>query len=104
VTPHRIGLSSEGSDKVTPVELPGGGDQTSILVALTRMEAKVDVALAQHGARLDNVETDMTDHEARLRTLEAKQTVSPGKLWTAVSGASALLLAFLTFIRPLLGV
>lgn len=72
-----------------------------------RLEAKVDVALAQHGARLDNHANDLRDHEARLRTQEAREyvtpfvaqdhetrirevesrkTVSPQALWTVVLG------------------
>jgi type II secretory pathway component PulL len=54
-----------------------------------RLEAKVDVALAQHGARLDNHSADLADHEQRLREVEQRKTVSPWQLWLAVSGGVA---------------
>ncbi|WIC90172.1 membrane protein [Arthrobacter phage VroomVroom] len=73
---------------------PSGTDNgAALLVGLTRLEAKVDVALAQHGADIQNHKTSITDHEARLRVLEAKPTVSPRVLWTVVSSGVALILA-----------
>lgn len=60
--------------------------QPEILVALTRMEAKVDVALAQHGAKIDSLTADGQDHEVRLRAIESRPTVTPGGLWAAVLG------------------
>lgn len=70
---------------LAPVEV----SETSLLVAFTRLEAKVDVALAGHGADIRELKTDRDDHEARLRVQEAKKTVSPRDLWLAVSGAIA---------------
>lgn len=59
-----------------------------------RLEAKVDVALTQHAARLDTHAAEIADHEARLREVESRRTVSPAGLWAAVlggvSGAAAL--------------
>lgn len=71
-----------------------------------RLEGKVDLVVAQQTARLDNHESDIKDHENRVRAVEAKlpedakhrlrevearKTVSPAQLWTAVvSGAGAL--------------
>lgn len=56
-----------------------------------RLEAKVDIALAQHKQRLDDHAVDLGDHEGRLRALENKSTVSPSQLWTSVlSGLTAV--------------
>ena len=52
-----------------------------------RLEAKVDVALGQHAARLDRHDEIRDDHENRLRALEARRTVAPWQVWTAVIGA-----------------
>lgn len=57
-------------------ELPPSDSNTAILVAMARLEAKLDQAL-----------TGQNDHENRLRDLEAKSTVSPRTLWTAILGA-----------------
>jgi len=97
VSPHRIAASGEA---VTPSEAT---DQSTIIIALTRMEAKMDVALAQHGARLDSAESNLADHETRIRVIEAKPTVSPGKLWTAVTGGAALVLASIPLMDRVLG-
>lgn len=71
-----------------------------------RLEGKVDLVVAQQAQRLDNHESDLKDHEVRLRGLEATQpesarerirsleerkTVSPAQLWTAIaSGLTAI--------------
>lgn len=52
-----------------------------------RLEAKVDVALSQQGARLDRHDEIRDDHEERIRVLEARRTVAPWQVWTAVIGA-----------------
>lgn len=64
-----------------------------------RLEAKVDLVVAQQTARLDSHSEDLKDHENRIRSLEASQpedakhrlrtveerkTVAPAQLWTAV--------------------
>lgn len=64
-----------------------------------RLEAKVDLVVAQQTARLDSHAEDLKDHENRLRSLEGSQpedakhrlraveerkTVAPAQLWTAV--------------------
>lgn len=75
-------------------------NDSSLLLAFTRLEGKVDVALSQHGGRLDTVDklltqhiaataATRTDHEARIRNLEATPTVSPKGLWTAIVSAIA---------------
>lgn len=74
------------------------------LIVLTRLEAKVDVALATQGADLAAQKSDLADHEARLRAIELRPTVTPAGLWTVVLGvvtAAAALLGitdrFITF-------
>lgn len=70
----------------------------TLRVMLARLEGKVDAALAVQGARVEEHAVDLKDHEARLRVVESKPTVSPRLLWTglvsavlAVSAASPLL-------------
>lgn len=72
---------------------PTASTEASLLIAFTRMEAKVDVALAQHASDLKNQGANITDHEARLRTLETTPTVSPRVLWTTVASALGLMFA-----------
>lgn len=71
-----------------------------------RLEAKLDVVTAQQAQRLDTHETDLKDHEVRLRAMERdmpheahnrlraveeRKTVAPAQLWTAVvTGAGAI--------------
>lgn len=54
----------------------------AVLVTLGRMEVKLDRAL-----------TTNDDHEARIRALESRSTVSPRTLWATVSGGAGLALA-----------
>lgn len=68
-------------------EEPDPRETRDLLIAFTRMEAKVDIALAQHGAKLDEIAKDVTDHETRVRVIEGRSTVSPTGLWTTVLGA-----------------
>lgn len=77
--------------------------ETSLLIAFTRLEGKVDVALAQHGADIKAHSEDLADHEARLRVLEATPTVSPKTLWTAVVSASGIVFSALTLIDRFYG-
>lgn len=62
----------------------------ALLLAFTRLEGKVDVALTQHGADIKAQGRDLEDHEERLRALEAKATVSPRTLWLAFTSAAGL--------------
>jgi hypothetical protein len=77
-----------------PPEVPSN-DSTALLVGMTRLEAKVDVVLAQHGAKIDAHASDLQDHEERLRVLEARPTVSPRVLWTTVASIITALAAVL---------
>jgi hypothetical protein len=78
------------------------GPDASVLVALTRMEAKVDIALAQHGAEIKNQGEAVVDHEARIRALESRSTVSPRTLWTTVVTASGLIMGAAPFMARVL--
>ncbi|WGH21371.1 membrane protein [Arthrobacter phage Emotion] len=82
---------------------PGGDNTAALLVGLTRLEAKVDVALAQHGADIQNHKSAINDHEARIRVLEAKPSVSPRVLWTTVTSGVMLVLAAGPIIARLFG-
>ena len=58
-------------------------DETGpLIVAITRIETKVDMALDQHGKKLE-------DHEGRIRSVEARPTFAPWKIWSALLGAIA---------------
>ncbi|MCZ9884633.1 hypothetical protein [Arthrobacter sp. B2a2-09] len=72
--------------------------ETSLLLAFTRLEGKVDVALTQHGADIKATAKEVDDHEDRIRALEARPTVSPRGLWATVSGAALLALAVIPFL------
>jgi len=78
-------------------------DGRDVPVWAIRLEAKVDVALVQHAARLDTHALDIADHEGRLRAVEGKATVSPLGLWTAVigglGGTAALAALINTIVR-----
>lgn len=82
-------------------ELTPASSEAALLVALTRMEAKVDVALAQHGADIQSHAKDIGDHEDRIRRLESKPTVSPKALWTAIGSGAGLILAGLQILERL---
>ena len=67
-----------------------------------RLEAKVDVALAHQGARLDTHSADIADHEMRIREVEQRRTVSPWQLWLAVTGGVGTLAALVGVLSTLL--
>lgn len=48
-------------------DMPPGDD---IKIMLVRLESKVDTVLARHEIRLDQHDSNHTDHESRLRSLE----------------------------------
>jgi hypothetical protein len=93
-----------------------------VLISLARLEAKLDVALAQHGAKLDQLTRctedhedrlrkvedrpvvaaeDVLDHETRLRELERTPTVSPRTLWTVGIGAVGAVTALVPLLERL---
>lgn len=80
--------------------------EAAVQIWFARVEAKLDVALAQHGAKLDehsrriaDVEqiqrraeerptanpVDVADHEARLRVVEQRPAVSPRAMWAGAA-------------------
>lgn len=63
--------------------------EENILVAITRLEAKVDVALARQTATLSKHDETLSDHESRIRKVEERKTVSPAALWATVGSAIA---------------
>lgn len=84
-----------------------------LAVTLARLEGKVDVALAQHGASIAAHDREIIDHETRIRAVEAKvpdrlndrlqavegrSTVTWKQLWAAVGSAAAAIAA----LSPLL--
>lgn len=75
---------------------------TELLIAFTRLEGKVDVALTQHGADIAVLSRESKDHETRLRALENTSTVSPRTLWTVVASAAGLVLAAAPVIEKIL--
>ena len=72
-----------------------------MLVAIARLEGKVDVVLARHDVRLSAVERESADHDGRIRALEARPTVSPRALWAAVTSGAALVFGVITLINNL---
>lgn len=57
-----------------------------------RMETKLDLAL-----------TTQTDHESRMRVLEARRCVTPQGLWAAVVSGSAVMAAMVGVAARLAG-
>ena len=83
-------------------------DNTEVLVAIAKLDGKLDLALAEISA----LKANDADHEVRIRTielqpvpdegtgnrltaLEARRTVSPAQLWTGLVGTVGLVLAVL---------
>lgn len=84
------------------------GDGTEIRVTLARFEAKLDVALAQHGAKIESHEKEITslreadkEHSLRLLTLERTSSVTPKQLGATVLAVCASLGAMAPFIDRL---
>lgn len=85
-----------------PTSDPNSKTDTELLIAFTRLEGKVDVALAQHGADIAVHGREIRDHETRLRALENTPTVSPRTLWTTVASAAGLAIAATPVIQQIL--
>lgn len=84
---------SDGSPIVQVSNGPAATDP-ALLVAIARLETKVDVALSDHGRQI-------RDHEDRLRNVESKSTVSPRALWTAVTSGAGAVLAALAILEKI---
>lgn len=59
-------------------------DQMDLRILLARFETKLDLVLGQHDSRL-------IDHEARVRTLEDRKTVTPMGLLASSATVVALM-------------
>ncbi|OZV74760.1 hypothetical protein CA850_29730 [Micromonospora echinospora] len=92
----------------SPDGMPSDGT-ASMLIILARLEGKVDVVTAQHGAqlgeharRLDDVELRLRAQEsrpptppetdARLRAVESRPVVTPRAMWAGVGTLGALII------------
>lgn len=83
-----------------------------------RLEAKLDVAIAQHGARLDEHQRDLTEFRTRLDKIEDRPMVTPEGLldheerlrkiesasYVTVKGFAASMLTVLSIAVALLSV
>ena len=67
-----------GIGVTAPSDPPAAGEQTQLLVALARIETK-----------LDSVTTGHTDHETRIRVLERKVWAAAGVAGALAAGGSA---------------
>jgi hypothetical protein len=97
-------VSAPTTPRTVPEALvPGAGTDPSVVLAVARVEAKIDVVLAQHETKIQAHGDELADHESRLRVLESRATVSPRALWTTVSGAAVLLVTLSPVLTRLLG-
>lgn len=87
-----------GSNSPTDVSVSVSTD-TPVLVAIARLEGKLDANLARVEGKVDGQATDLADHEARMRVQEARRTVSPGQLWAGLVGVLGVGVATLTIVN-----
>lgn len=107
----------------SPAALTGpAANESDIRVMLARFEAKLDVALAQHGAKIEQhgqeigelrsrvsrmedlpraTPEGMLDHEQRLRQIEKTPVVSPRQLGVTVFGVLGAIGAVAPFLDRL---
>lgn len=71
------------SEQTLPEGVYAHTPEGRVAVSLARMEAKMDVILSNHSARLDSVEAATIDHEERIRFLEKAPVVRPSHLFAA---------------------
>lgn len=71
----------------------GMSHNVETLIGMARLEAKLDVAIAHQGAKIETHGTAIDDHEVRIRAQEQKPTVSPMGLWSVVVGAISVFAA-----------
>ncbi|MGZ0151866.1 hypothetical protein ACXJJ3_32740 [Kribbella sp. WER1] len=98
-----------------------GSDGAEIRVMLARFEAKLDVALAQHSAKLDQHDRELRDLRelrkeavtkleaedeklaARVTALEQRPSVAPKALWGAFVSAVGVIAALSPLLARLYG-
>lgn len=87
---------------------PVPADLGDVRVWFARLEAKLDVALATHGARLEQHGRDISQlchdvegHDSRLRELETRPVVSPKAVWTAIGTLAACVAVLLPVLDRL---
>lgn len=87
---------------------PGGDGSSAVLIMLARVEGKLDVLAAQHGAqlteharRLDDQARQVSEVDDRVRALEIRPTVTPAKLMAAAGAATAVIAAVSPFLDKL---
>lgn len=76
-------------------------DTAPVLVALARLEGKLDASLATHGTTISTHAAAIDDHEARLRRQEARSTISPRQFWAGLGGVFAAASSLAGIIRVL---
>lgn len=72
------------ADHNLTIESPSLTDNMDLRILLARFETKLDLVLGQH-------ENKLTDHEARLRLVEDRKTVTPMGLLASSATMVALL-------------
>lgn len=87
---------------MTPALIPPEeGGSTSVLIALARLEGKVDAALALQAAKLDEHGRRLDDFESRLRSQESTPSVTPRAMWSALGVLAAIVGALTPVIARL---
>jgi hypothetical protein len=83
---------------------------TNVEVMFARLEAKLDVALAQHGATLDKHAEDIAevrkvqdDHEKRHRACETRTVITPKMFLGTLGGLAAVVAALTPFLDKIYG-
>lgn len=64
-------------------------EETDLRVDFARLEGKVDVVITRHDVRIESLEDRSSDHEERIRVIEAIDYVTPKGLWAVAIGAVA---------------
>lgn len=95
-------------DDLIAVPASGTQDGTEIRVTLARFEAKLDVALAHHGAKLETHDRDIVslrdgvkENDLRLLALERTPGVTPKQLGATVGVVAAVLGSLYPFLDRL---
>lgn len=76
-------------------------EDQDLFIILTRLEGKVDTSLAVQGGDISILKANDADKELRLRSMEARSTVTVGQLWTGLLGAVGAAAALATFLKTI---